>query len=75
MGKKRTAYRLLAGMPERKVLLGRPRRRRVVTIKMNLGKIDSGSTDCIDLDQDRDLLRALVSTAMNYRFPKILESS
>jgi hypothetical protein len=35
-GEKRNAYRLLVGKPERKILLGRPRRRWVDNIKMIL---------------------------------------
>jgi hypothetical protein len=36
MREKRNAYRLLVGMPEGKRLLGRPRRRWVDNIKMDL---------------------------------------
>jgi hypothetical protein len=36
-GEKRNAYRLLGGKPERKRPLGRPRRRWVDNIKMDLG--------------------------------------
>jgi hypothetical protein len=39
MGEKRNAYRILVGMPEEKRPLGRPRRRRVDNIKMDLGEI------------------------------------
>jgi hypothetical protein len=39
MGKKRNAYRLLVGKPEGKRTLGRPRRRWVDNIKMDLGEI------------------------------------
>jgi hypothetical protein len=35
-GEKRTAYRILVGKPEGKRLLGRPRRRSVDNIKMDL---------------------------------------
>jgi hypothetical protein len=36
MGEKRNAYRILVGKPEGKRLLGRPRRRWVRNIKMDL---------------------------------------
>jgi hypothetical protein len=36
MGEKRNAYRILVGNPEGKRPLGRPRRRRVDNIKMDL---------------------------------------
>jgi hypothetical protein len=39
MGEKRNAYRILVGMPERKRPLGRPRRRWVNNIKMDLREI------------------------------------
>jgi hypothetical protein len=38
MGKKRDAYRLLVGKPEGKRPLGRPRRRWVDNIRMDLGR-------------------------------------
>jgi hypothetical protein len=38
MGKKRNAYRILVGNPEGKRSLGRPRRRWVDNVKMNLGE-------------------------------------
>jgi hypothetical protein len=67
MGPKRNAYRLLVGNPEGKKPLGRPRRRWVDNIKMNL--IGWSGMDWIDLAQDRDQWRALVNTVMNLRFP------
>jgi hypothetical protein len=39
MGEKRNAYRIFVGKPEVKRPLGRPRRRWVCNIKMNLRKI------------------------------------
>jgi hypothetical protein len=61
MGEKRNVYRLLAEKPERKRQLGRPRRRWVDNIKMNLGEIGWGGVDWISLAQDRDKFRALVN--------------
>jgi hypothetical protein len=68
MRKKRTAYRILVEKPERKRPLGRPRRRREDSIKMDLREIGWGGIDWIRLDQDRDQWRALVNTVMNLRF-------
>jgi hypothetical protein len=39
MGEKRNTYRLLVGKPEGKRPLGRPRRRQVDNIKMDLGEV------------------------------------
>jgi hypothetical protein len=54
-------------MPERKRPLGRPRRRWVDNIKIDLGVIGWDGVDWIDLAQDRDQWRALVNTVMNLR--------
>jgi hypothetical protein len=64
------------GKPEGKRPLGRPRRRWVDNIKIDLREIGgSDDMDCIDLAQDRDQWRALVETVMNLRFHKMLGSS
>jgi hypothetical protein len=52
--KKKNAYRVLVGKPEGMRSLGRPRRRWVDNIKMNIKKIEWGGMDWIDLAQDRD---------------------
>jgi hypothetical protein len=62
MGEKRNAYRTLVGKAE-----GRPRRRWVDNIKMDLIEIQWGGMDWIDLVQDKDQRRALVNTVMNLR--------
>jgi hypothetical protein len=67
MGEKRNAYRLLVGKPEEKRPLGRPRRRWVDNIKMDLLEIGWGGVDCIFLAQDKDKWRALVNAVMNLR--------
>jgi hypothetical protein len=54
MGETRNAYRILVGKPEGKRPLGRPRRRLVDNIKMDLREIGWGEMDWIDLVQDRD---------------------
>jgi hypothetical protein len=48
-GEKRNACRLLVGKPERKRPLGRPRRRWVDNIKMDLREIEWDGMDSIDL--------------------------
>jgi hypothetical protein len=69
MGEKRNRYRILVGKPEGKRPLGRPRRRWVNNIKMDLREIGWDDMHWIDLAQDRDQWRALVNTVMNLRVP------
>jgi hypothetical protein len=57
------------GNLEGKRSLGRPRRRWVNNIKMNLREIGRNGMDWIDLAQDRDQWRALVNAVMNLRVP------
>ena len=59
------------GKPEGKRLLGRPRRRWEDNIKMDLQEVGCGGMDWIELAQDRDRWRALVSTVMNLRVPEM----
>ena len=58
------------GKPEGKRPLGRPRRRCEDNIKMDLEEVGWGCGDWMELVQDRDRWRALVSTVMNLRVPK-----
>jgi hypothetical protein len=67
MGEKRHAYRILVGKPEGKRSLGRPRRRWVDNIKMDLEEVGLDGIDWIDLAQDRVRWRALVNAVMNFR--------
>ena len=69
MGERSGVYRVLVGKPEGKRPLGRPRRRWEDNIKMDLQEVGSDGLDWIDLAQDRDSWRALVSTVMNFRVP------
>jgi hypothetical protein len=57
------------GEPEGKSPLGRPRRRWVDNIKMDLLEIGWGGVDWIDLAQDREKWKALVNAVMNLRIP------
>jgi len=59
------------GKPEGKRPLRRPRRRWEDNIKMDLQEVGRGSEDWMELVQDRDRWRALVSTVMNFRVPKM----
>jgi hypothetical protein len=69
IGQKRNAYRILVGKPEGKSPLGRPRRRWVDNIKMDLSEIGWDDVDWIDTAQDRDHWRALVDTVLTPRVP------
>jgi hypothetical protein len=51
MGEKRNTYRLLVGKPEGKRRLGRPIRRWVDNIMMDLGEVGCGDVDWIGLAQ------------------------
>jgi hypothetical protein len=54
MGERRNAYSIVVGNPEGKRPLGRPKRRWVNNIKMNLRELEWDGIDWIDLVQDRD---------------------
>jgi hypothetical protein len=69
MGEKRNVYRLLGGKSERKRPLGRPRRRWMDNIKMDLLDIGLSVVYWIGLTQDRYRWRALVNSVMNLRVP------
>jgi transposase len=68
-GGKRGVYRVLAGKPEGKRPLGRPRLRWEDNIKMDLQEPGRGVMDWIDLAQDMDRWRALVNALMNLLVP------
>jgi hypothetical protein len=69
MGEESNAYRLLVGKPEGKRPLGRPRRRWVDNIRMDLGEVGWGDEDSIGLAKDRNRWRALVNSILNLRVP------
>ena len=69
MGEESGAYRVLVGKPEGKRPLGRPRRRWVDNIRMDLQEVGCGYVDCIGLAQAMDRWRTLVSEVMNLRVP------
>ena len=57
------------GTVRQRVSLGRPRRRWVDNIRMDLQEVGCGYMDWIELTQDRDRWRMLVSAVMNLRVP------
>jgi hypothetical protein len=57
------------GKPERKRPLGRPRRRWVDNIKMDLREVGWGDVDWFGLAKDRNRWRALVNSVLNLRVP------
>ena len=63
----RGVHRVLVGKPGGKRPLGRPRRRWEDNIKLDLQEMGGGCGDWMELAQDRDRLRALVSAVMNFR--------
>jgi len=69
MGEGRDVHRVLVAEPEGKRQLGRLRRRWVDKIKMDLQEVGGCCGDWMELAQDRDRWRALVSTVMNLRVP------
>jgi hypothetical protein len=62
-------YRVLVAKPEGKRPLGIPRLRWEDNIKAYIQEVGCGGMDWIELAQDRDIWRELVSTVKNLRIP------
>ena len=62
-------HKVLMGKPERKRPLGRPRRGWEDNIKMDLQEVGRSCAGWMELSQDRDRWRELVSTVMIFRVP------
>ena len=71
IGEGRGVHRVLVGKSEGKRQLGRPRRRWEGNIKMDVQGVGGSCGDWMELAQDRDRWRALVSTVRNLRVPKM----
>jgi hypothetical protein len=67
MGEERKVYKVLVGKPEGKRPLGRPRCRWEDGIRVDLREIGLMGVDWIQLSQDRDRWRAVVSAVMDLR--------
>jgi len=69
MDEERGVYRVLVGKPEGRRPMGRPRRRWVGNIRIDLQEVGCGDKDWIGLAQNRDKWRTLMSAVMNLRVP------
>ena len=69
MGEGRGVYRVLVVKPEGRRPLRRPRHRWEDNIRKDLREVGCGCVDWMELAQDRDRWRALVSAVMNLRVP------
>ena len=69
MGEDRGVYRVLLGKPEGRRPPGRPRRRWVDNIRLDLQEVGCEYMDWIVLARDRDRWGMLVSAVMNLRVP------
>jgi len=68
-GRGEGVFRVLLRKPEGRTPLGRPRRRWVDNIRMDLQEVGCGYMDWIGLAQDSDRWRTLLSAVMNLRVP------
>jgi hypothetical protein len=68
-GVERGVHRVLVGKPEGKTPLGRTSRRWEDNIKMEVDEVGGDRGDWMELAQDRDRWRSLVSTVKNLRVP------
>jgi len=69
MGEGRGVYRVLVGKPEGRRHLGRRRHKWEDNIRLDIREVGCGYVDWMELAQDRDRWRALVSAVMNLRVP------
>jgi len=69
VGEEMGVNRVLVGKPAGKRPLGRPRRRWLDNIRMDLQEVGCGYMDWIGLAQNRDRWRTLVNAVMNLRVP------
>jgi hypothetical protein len=69
MGEGRGVYRILVEKPKGRRPLGRTRHRWENNFRMDLREVGCGCVDWMELAQDRDRWRALVSAVMNLRVP------
>jgi hypothetical protein len=68
MGEKNT-FRVLMGKPEEKKPVGRPRRKWVDNIKINLKETEWVGMNWIDVAQYEDQWKSLLNTVMSLRVP------
>jgi hypothetical protein len=68
-GEGRGVYRVLAGKPERKIPLGRPRRRWEDNIKLDLRETWIDGANWIRLTQEGVQWRVFMNMALNLRVP------
>jgi hypothetical protein len=69
MGEKRNAYRLFVEKPEGNRPLGKPTRRWMNNIRMDLGKVGWSDVDWIGLAQDKNRWKPLVISVLKLRVP------
>jgi len=69
MLERRDVYGVLVRKPERRRPLGRPKCKWDDNIKMDLQEVGCGGVDWIDLVQDWDRWRTLLTTVMKLRVP------
>jgi hypothetical protein len=69
MVKGRGVYRVLVGKPDGKRPLERPRRRWKNNMKADLHEMGCGCMDWIELAQDGDRWRTIVTAVLNIRIP------